>query len=116
MTTETMNQQTAEELEAALLEGATTAPTEVFELIERYRELNKLEAPIKAEKEVIKDLIKAELAKEHVRAFTHNGVVAVELVMTHTKSLDVKGLEADEPELAKKYISVKDGTRIDFKK
>lgn len=114
--TETLMTQTPEELEAALLEGAAPASAEVFELVERYRELSKIMAPFKAEQDTIKELVKAELVKAHVRKFTHDGVVAVELVKTHSKSVDIKGLTEDEPELAEKYISFKDGTRIDFKK
>lgn len=116
MTTEAIATQTAEELEAAFLEGATVASPEIFELIERYRELTKLMAPYKAEQETIKELIKAEMIDDGVNKYTHDGVVAVELVKTHTKGFDVKGLAEDEPEIAKRYMTVKDGTRFDFKK
>jgi hypothetical protein len=114
--TTTLSQHVAEELEAALLEGAAPASPEAYELIERYRELNKLIAPFKAEQEAIKDLIRAELEKQHVRKLTHNGVVAVELILTHTSTIDKEALKMDEPEIAERYMVTKDGSRIDFKK
>lgn len=116
MTTQELEVQTAEELEAQLLEGAMPANKNLMELVERYRELNKLKAPLIAEQEVIKELVKEEMLANHVNKFTHDGVVAVELVKTHKKEFDVKGLTEDEPEIAERYMTVKDGTRFDFKK
>lgn len=116
MTIQELEAQTAEELEAELLEGAMPANQNLMELVERYRELNKAMAPLKAEQEIIKELVKEEMLKNHVNKFTHDGVVAVELVKTHRKEFDVKGLTEDEPEIAQRYMTVKDGTRFDFKK
>lgn len=106
----------AEEAEAALLEKAAPASSEAFELVLRYRELNKLIAPLEAEKEAIKKLLKEEMANMHVGKLTHDGVVAAAIIPTTKVELDTKALAEDEPEIAARYTVVKHGTRFDAKK
>jgi len=106
----------AEELEAARLEGAEPITPEVLELVERYRELNKLMAPYKAEQEAIKELVTAIMAADHVKALTLNGVPQVELVTATRKKADLEGLSKDLPEVYASYVSTTTYTRFDAKK
>jgi hypothetical protein len=106
----------AEELEAARLEGAEPIPADVLELVERYRELQKLIAPFKAEQEVIKELVTAKMHEDHVKAMTLNGVTQVELVTATREKADTKSLLKDLPEVYAAYVSTSTYTRFDAKK
>lgn len=106
----------AEELEAARLEGAEPITPEILELVERYRELNKLMAPFKAEQEAIKELVSGVMAADHVKALTLDGVTQVELVTATRKKADLEGLSKDLPEVYAAYVSTSTYTRFDAKK
>lgn len=106
----------AEELEAARLEGAEPITPEILELVERYRELNKLMAPFKVEQEAIKELVVDLMHKDHVKTLTLNGVPQVELVKATRQKADVKGLAADLPEVYAAYVSTSVYERFDAKK
>jgi hypothetical protein len=106
----------AEELEAALLERSAVISPEAFVLVLRYRELNKLIAPLDAEKKAINKLLADELRNQHVGKFTHDGVVACALIPTTKWELDAAALKEDEPEIAARYTVKKTGTRFDAKK
>lgn len=106
----------AEELEAARLEGAEPITPEVLELVERYRELNKLMAPYKAEQEAIKELVTGIMAADHVKALTLNGVTQVELITATRKKADLEGLSKNLPEVYAEYVSTSTYIRFDAKK
>jgi len=106
----------AEEREAARLEGAEPITPEVLELVERYRELNKLMAPYKVEQEAIKELITGLMHEDHVKALTLNGVTQVELVTATRQKTDTKGLAENLPEVYAAYVSTTTYQRFDAKK
>lgn len=106
----------AEELEAARLEGAEPITPEVLELVERYRELNKLMAPYKAEQDAIKELVVGLMHAEHVKALTLNGVTQVELITARREKADTKALAKDLPEVYASYVSTTTYERFDAKK
>jgi hypothetical protein len=106
----------AEELEAARLEGAEPITPEVLELVERYRELNKLMAPYKVEQEAIKQLVSGMMHADHVKALTLNGVPQVELVTATRQKTDTKALATDLPEVFAAYVSTSTYERFDAKK
>lgn len=109
--------QTAEELEAALHEGAAPISDEALELVARYRELRKQKAALDAEQEAIKELILGEMFEKGVNKLTRNGVTEVEEIPTKRKVIDEKGLAEDfGADVIANYISYKDGTRFDAKK
>jgi hypothetical protein len=106
----------AEELEAARQEGAEPITPEVLELVERYRELNKLMAPYKVEQEAIKELITGLMHEDHVKALTLDGVTQVELITAHREKADTKALAKDMPEVYAAYVSTTTYQRFDAKK
>lgn len=107
---------TAEELEAALHEGAAPISDEALELVVRYRELNKLIAPLDAEKKAIAALIKEEMLAKDANQLTRGGVVQVALIPTTKIEFDTDGFKADNPEVYALYAFTKKGTRFDAKK
>lgn len=106
----------AEEAEAALFEKAAPISAEAHELVLRYRELNREEAKIKAEKEAIKELLKDEMNEKQVRKLTLDGAVDCALIRTTKWEVDSKALAEDEPEIYARYNRKVIGSRFDGKK
>jgi len=106
----------AEEAEAALFEKAAPISPEAHELVLRYRELNREENKIKAEKEAIKALLKGEMEEKQVRQLTLDGAVDCAIIRTTKWEIDAKALAEDEPEIAKRYTKKVVGSRFDGKK
>lgn len=106
----------AEQAEAALLEGVAPISDEAFELLEKYRQV-KLQIKTLEETELkpIKDLVLGEMAAKGANRLTRDGVVVVENVVTHRKSVDIPALVRKFP-MAVRFIKDSVGTRFDVKK
>jgi energy-converting hydrogenase Eha subunit F len=105
----------AEELAASLLEGAAPISPEALELLQQYRQINLDIKKLKADLDPIKELVTAEMRKKGVSKLTHEGVVVVENVVTHTKKVDIPALVRKFP-MAVRFITESVGTRFDVKK
>lgn len=104
----------AEELEALENEGMARISEEGFELLKRYKEINKEEDVLKKEKEAIKSLLR-ETELKGVKALTYGGRVVVAETPTKTTKTNVTGLRKDHPEIAAKYVTTTETTKFDVK-
>ena len=111
-----LSNQTQEELEAALLEGAAPISEEGLELQRRYHQLKSDIAPAEAEMKAIKELLLGEMHDKGVNTLTYKGVpVAAEVTSFRTK-VDLPGIVAEFPEVEAKYVSKSISKRFDAKK
>lgn len=126
-TFETATAVTAEELAAlaaveaeakwrAQLKKSAPITDEEMELVVRYRELNKLLAPLEVEKKAINALLSESILSRGIGQLTKDGVTQVALTPTGKDEIDTKALAEDEPEIAARYTVRKLGTRFDAKK
>ena len=108
--------QSAEELEAALLEGAAPISEEGLEIHRRYHEIQSYMAPYKAELEAIKELMLGEMASKGVNKLTYKGAVVAEKILTTRTKVDVEAIIAKYPEVKGMYVTQVPGSRFDAKK
>lgn len=108
--------QSAEELEAAFLEGAAPISEEGLELQRRYHELSSYMAPYKAEQDAIKELLLGEMASKGVTKLTYKGVPVAEKILTTRTKADLEAIIAKYPEVKTMYITQVPGSRFDAKK
>lgn len=89
---------------------------EEMELVARYRELNKLIAPLDVEKKAINALISESILSREIGQLTKDGVTQVALIPTAKEGLDIEALTEDYPEIVARYTKKTLGTRFDAKK
>lgn len=80
----------AEQAEADALEGIRPVTEAEWDLIKRHNALVKRMAPLKAELEAIKELIKETMTEDHLRNLTHDGVEVATLSTTNRTGFDKK--------------------------